>query len=248
MSLWVIALVFFIGSRWIADLSYSINSFFVVLMSVTFGAIQAGNVFSFVPDISKAQASASGIIHLLDARPEVSLLAFLSLLMFLFRTSVADQNLARGILLPDRCRIDGRPDCSSGLDPRSPPIRERPLQVSDSTWRSRPSKPEPRRSTRSICCSGRWFRLRKVDDDPSGYLADFCFAIVLSSMLTLSSRFSSPPDSTILLLVPLRSTVSHWISLTWQASDRASRSSLRSLRFTLARSERTSVSFVDLLL
>jgi ATP-binding cassette subfamily B (MDR/TAP) protein 1 len=71
MSLWVIALVFYIGSRWIADLSYSINSFFVVLMSVTFGAIQAGNVFSYVPDISQAQSAASGIIHLLDSRPEV---------------------------------------------------------------------------------------------------------------------------------------------------------------------------------
>lgn len=69
MSFWVIALVFFVGSRWIVDgtvsssalvsrvpdeyrtdmsffrlfVQYDTNKFFVVLMSVVFGAIQAGN-------------------------------------------------------------------------------------------------------------------------------------------------------------------------------------------------------------
>jgi ATP-binding cassette, subfamily B (MDR/TAP), member 1 len=42
MAFWVIALVFYVGSRWIADGSYTLNQFFVTLMSVVFGAIQAG--------------------------------------------------------------------------------------------------------------------------------------------------------------------------------------------------------------
>jgi ATP-binding cassette, subfamily B (MDR/TAP), member 1 len=36
-----------------------------------FGAIQAGNVFSFVPDVSSAQGAASDMIRLMDAVPEV---------------------------------------------------------------------------------------------------------------------------------------------------------------------------------
>jgi ATP-binding cassette, subfamily B (MDR/TAP), member 1 len=39
--------------------------------SATFGAIQAGNVFSFVPDVSSAQSSGSSIIKLLDSMPEI---------------------------------------------------------------------------------------------------------------------------------------------------------------------------------
>jgi ATP-binding cassette subfamily B (MDR/TAP) protein 1 len=40
-------------------------------MSTTFGAIQAGNVFSFVPDISSAKGAGSDIIKLLDSVPEI---------------------------------------------------------------------------------------------------------------------------------------------------------------------------------
>lgn len=40
-------------------------------MSTVFGAIQAGNVFSFVPDMSSAQGAASDIVRLLDIVPEV---------------------------------------------------------------------------------------------------------------------------------------------------------------------------------
>lgn len=39
--------------------------------STTFGAIQAGNVFSFVPDISSAKGAGSDIIKLLDSTPEI---------------------------------------------------------------------------------------------------------------------------------------------------------------------------------
>ena len=43
----------------------------VTLQSTTFGAIQAGNVFRFVPDMSSAGGAASDILTLLDAVPVV---------------------------------------------------------------------------------------------------------------------------------------------------------------------------------
>jgi len=42
-----------------------------ILQSAVFGAIQAGNVFSFVPDVSSAKGAASAIIKLLDSVPEI---------------------------------------------------------------------------------------------------------------------------------------------------------------------------------
>lgn len=39
--------------------------------STTFGAIQTGNIFSFVPDISAAKGAGSSIIRLLDSRPKI---------------------------------------------------------------------------------------------------------------------------------------------------------------------------------
>ncbi|KAI0350350.1 P-loop containing nucleoside triphosphate hydrolase protein [Trametes cingulata] len=71
MTFWVIALVFWYGSRLVADLKRSTFQFFIGLMSTTFSAIQAGNVFSFVPDISSAKGAASDIIRLLDSMPEI---------------------------------------------------------------------------------------------------------------------------------------------------------------------------------
>ena len=41
------------------------------LQSTTFSAIQAGNVFSFVPDMSSAKGAASDIIDLLDSKPSI---------------------------------------------------------------------------------------------------------------------------------------------------------------------------------
>ena len=46
-------------------------TFSVGLMSVTFGAIQAGNVFSFVPDISSAKGAAEDMLRLVDSKPEI---------------------------------------------------------------------------------------------------------------------------------------------------------------------------------
>ncbi|KAI0643098.1 P-loop containing nucleoside triphosphate hydrolase protein [Trametes meyenii] len=71
MTFFVIALVFWFGSRLVADFKRSTFQFFIGLMSTTFSAIQAGNVFSFVPDISSAKSAASDVIKLLDSMPEI---------------------------------------------------------------------------------------------------------------------------------------------------------------------------------
>ncbi|KAF4617465.1 hypothetical protein D9613_006094 [Agrocybe pediades] len=67
----VIALIFWYGSRLVSELKATTFQFFVGLMSTTFGAIQAGNVFSFVPDISSAKGAGSDILKLLDSKPEI---------------------------------------------------------------------------------------------------------------------------------------------------------------------------------
>jgi len=69
MSFWVIALVFWYGARLVSHQEVTTFHFFVALMSTTFGAMQAGNVFRFVPDMSSAKGAASDILTLLDSRP-----------------------------------------------------------------------------------------------------------------------------------------------------------------------------------
>ncbi|KAK7056875.1 hypothetical protein VNI00_002592 [Paramarasmius palmivorus] len=71
MVFFVIALVFWYGARLVSTLEISTFRFFVGLMATTFGAIQAGNVFSFVPDISSAKGSGTAILKLLDSIPEI---------------------------------------------------------------------------------------------------------------------------------------------------------------------------------
>ncbi len=67
----VIALVFWYGAGCVSRQQFGTTAFFVCLFSVTFGSIQAGNVFSFVPDISSAKGAGNDIIRLLDLRPEI---------------------------------------------------------------------------------------------------------------------------------------------------------------------------------
>jgi ATP-binding cassette subfamily B (MDR/TAP) protein 1 len=66
-----IALVFWYGARLVSFQEFTTFQFFVGLMSTTYGATQAGQVFAFVPDISSAKGAASDIIKLLDSRPEI---------------------------------------------------------------------------------------------------------------------------------------------------------------------------------
>ncbi|KAJ7761539.1 P-loop containing nucleoside triphosphate hydrolase protein [Mycena maculata] len=71
MIFFVIALIFWFGATLVSKREASTFQFFVGLMSATFSAIQAGNVFSFVPDMSSAKGAASDIIRLLDAVPDI---------------------------------------------------------------------------------------------------------------------------------------------------------------------------------
>ncbi|KZV69067.1 P-loop containing nucleoside triphosphate hydrolase protein [Peniophora sp. CONT] len=70
-SFFVIALVFWYGSRLVSFGEANTSDFFVALMSTVFGTIQAGSVFSFVPDISSAHSAATDLIHLVDNVPVI---------------------------------------------------------------------------------------------------------------------------------------------------------------------------------
>ena len=84
----VIALIFWYGAVLVSRLKATTFQFFVGLMvyyftlfwdflhlfflqSTVFSAMQAGNVFSLVPDISSARSAGSDIIKLLDSTPEI---------------------------------------------------------------------------------------------------------------------------------------------------------------------------------
>ncbi|CAE6541707.1 unnamed protein product [Rhizoctonia solani] len=71
MTFFVIALVFWYGSKLVASREYSTDVFFICLMSTTFGSMQAGSVFMFAPDMSSAKGAANDIVTLLDSRPDI---------------------------------------------------------------------------------------------------------------------------------------------------------------------------------
>ncbi|KAJ7442269.1 P-loop containing nucleoside triphosphate hydrolase protein [Mycena latifolia] len=71
MVFFAIALVFWFGATLVSKRECTTFQFFVGLMSTTFAAIQAGSVFTFVPDMSSAKGAASDIITLLDSVPEI---------------------------------------------------------------------------------------------------------------------------------------------------------------------------------
>ncbi|KAI9573606.1 ste6-like protein [Boletus coccyginus] len=68
---YVIALVFWYGAQLVSNLEFSTTSFFVALMSTTFGAMQVGNIFSYVPDISSARSAGAAVLKLIDSTPEI---------------------------------------------------------------------------------------------------------------------------------------------------------------------------------
>ncbi|KIK53745.1 hypothetical protein GYMLUDRAFT_925139 [Collybiopsis luxurians FD-317 M1] len=71
MVFFVISLVFWFGARLVSELELSTFEFFVGLMCGTFASIQAGSIFSFVPDMSLAKGAATDIIKLLDTVPKI---------------------------------------------------------------------------------------------------------------------------------------------------------------------------------
>ena len=56
---------------WYVILFTLLATLLIISQSVTFGSIQAGNVFSFVPDMSSARGAGSDIIKLIDMVPEI---------------------------------------------------------------------------------------------------------------------------------------------------------------------------------
>ncbi|RXK41700.1 ATP-binding cassette, subfamily B (MDR/TAP), member 1 [Tremella mesenterica] len=67
----VIALVFYVGCLWLISGRYTTSEFYTVLNSVIFASIQAGNIFTFVPDASKAASAAQAIFRLVDYQPTI---------------------------------------------------------------------------------------------------------------------------------------------------------------------------------
>ncbi|KXN91894.1 Leptomycin B resistance protein pmd1 [Leucoagaricus sp. SymC.cos] len=67
----VIALIFWFGSVLLAKLEITVFQFFVGLMSTTLGALQAGGMFQFSPDMSAAKSAASDIVTLLDRTSKI---------------------------------------------------------------------------------------------------------------------------------------------------------------------------------
>lgn len=65
------ALGFWYGGTLIAKNEYTLFQFFLVFSEVIFGAQSAGTIFSFAPDMGKAQQSAGELKKLFDRKPEI---------------------------------------------------------------------------------------------------------------------------------------------------------------------------------
>ncbi|TIC60621.1 P-loop containing nucleoside triphosphate hydrolase protein, partial [Wallemia mellicola] len=71
LTFWVLGLIFWYGSQQLTKLEIDIQGFYVTLMAVIFSSIQAGNAFTFVPDISSARGGAARVLNLLRMKPEI---------------------------------------------------------------------------------------------------------------------------------------------------------------------------------
>ncbi|EJU03196.1 multidrug resistance protein 1 [Dacryopinax primogenitus] len=67
----VIALMFWYGSRLVASQEYTTVQFFVCLMSGTFGVMQVATSLSFMPDVSSGAMGSRKLFELLDSTPEI---------------------------------------------------------------------------------------------------------------------------------------------------------------------------------
>ncbi|KAL4080878.1 P-loop containing nucleoside triphosphate hydrolase protein [Scleroderma citrinum] len=70
-AFWAIALTFWYGSTLVSRLEVSTTGFFTALMGTTFGAMQAGDVIQFMPDMSFARSAGAAMIKLFDTTPEI---------------------------------------------------------------------------------------------------------------------------------------------------------------------------------
>jgi ATP-binding cassette subfamily B (MDR/TAP) protein 1 len=69
MSFLAIALVFYVGARFVADGRYDTQRFFTGLTAVVLAAVNSGSVFGFVPDAGQASAAAKSVFGLIDGPP-----------------------------------------------------------------------------------------------------------------------------------------------------------------------------------
>ncbi|KAI0115349.1 P-loop containing nucleoside triphosphate hydrolase protein [Daldinia grandis] len=67
----IFALGFWYGGTLIAKGEYDLFTFFIVFMSVIFGAQSAGTIFSFAPDMGKAHGAAEELKTLFDRKPNI---------------------------------------------------------------------------------------------------------------------------------------------------------------------------------
>ncbi|KAJ7135203.1 P-loop containing nucleoside triphosphate hydrolase protein [Mycena crocata] len=67
MAYWVTALVFWYGAVLVSRQECTTFQFFAALMAATLGSQQAGNVFSFAPDLSTAHVAGSAMMKLLSS-------------------------------------------------------------------------------------------------------------------------------------------------------------------------------------
>ncbi|KAL7421323.1 GTPase-activating protein [Cryptotrichosporon argae] len=75
VSFLIIALVFYVGALWMTNGSVNTSHFYTTLTSVIFASIQAGNVWSFVPDASKGTSGARSLFELFDNEPTIDALS-----------------------------------------------------------------------------------------------------------------------------------------------------------------------------
>ncbi|KAK9475924.1 P-loop containing nucleoside triphosphate hydrolase protein [Lipomyces japonicus] len=71
ISFFIMALSFWWGSRFLQSGEYSTVQFFITFIAMIMGSQAAGIVFSFAPDMGKAQSAAENIKRLMDSIPEV---------------------------------------------------------------------------------------------------------------------------------------------------------------------------------
>lgn len=71
IAFFIIALVFYVGALWLAQGKYTVEKFFICIEAVIFSAIQAGGMFMFVPDASRAGSASRNIFKLIDGIPVV---------------------------------------------------------------------------------------------------------------------------------------------------------------------------------
>ncbi|KAJ7020066.1 P-loop containing nucleoside triphosphate hydrolase protein [Mycena alexandri] len=68
---WVISLIFWYGSILVSRQEITTFQFFITLNAATFGSMNAGNVFSFAPDLSTAKTAGAAMMQLFASGPGI---------------------------------------------------------------------------------------------------------------------------------------------------------------------------------